>query len=98
MNHNQEKWLEPKLVQEITNRNGLCLKFESPGNRGVQDRLIFMPGGRLYIVELKSQGKELRKLQEWWQRRFQGLGFNARKVDSEEELNKLLKYIDNEGI
>lgn len=51
-----------RLVRE---RGGLCFKFVSPGNPGVPDRLILLPGGRVVFVELKTEGGRLSELQKW---------------------------------
>ena len=41
----------------LAKRHGaLSLKWVSPGRLGVPDRLLFMPDGRLYLVELKRPG------------------------------------------
>ena len=38
---------------------GLWLKFTSPGNAGVPDRLVIMPDGTTFFVELKAEDGEL---------------------------------------
>lgn len=42
---------------------GVAYKFVSPGNSGVPDRIILMPGGQVYFVELKREGGQLTSLQ-----------------------------------
>ena len=42
---------------------GVAYKFVSPGNSGVPDRIILMPGGKIYFVELKREGGQLTNLQ-----------------------------------
>jgi hypothetical protein len=59
-----EKRLEAYLVKEVKKMGGLCLKFTSPGCRGVPDRICVFPGSRCVFVELKSETGTLRKLQE----------------------------------
>ena len=34
---------------------GLCWKFVSPGTRGVPDRIICLPGGKIIFAELKAE-------------------------------------------
>ena len=41
----REKEVEAALVKAAKKRNGLALKFVSPGLSGVPDRLVLMPNG-----------------------------------------------------
>ena len=38
---------------------GLWLKFTSPGNAGVPDRIVVLPNGDIFFVELKAEDGEL---------------------------------------
>lgn len=58
-----ERDLEKKLVLGIKKLGGKAFKFVSPGNVGVPDRLIVMPEGRMFFVELKTDTGKLSKLQ-----------------------------------
>lgn len=55
----KEKNLERKLRTTVSRLGGMCLKFVSPGFTGVPDRIVLMPGGLIYFVELKSEGRRL---------------------------------------
>ena len=72
----RESAIEARLVRRVRERGGLCYKFVSPGNRGVPDRLVIAPDGRVFFVELKSQNGRLSKLQ-----KFQMSELKARNVD-----------------
>lgn len=48
-----EKHVEAYLKKRVQERDGLCLKFVSPGRRGVADRIIISKLGFTYYVELK---------------------------------------------
>ena len=72
----RESAIEARLVRRVRERGGLCYKFVSPGNRGVPDRLVITPDGRMFFVELKSQTGRLSKLQ-----KFQMSELKARNVD-----------------
>lgn len=50
-----EKELEKKLVAGVKALGGKAYKFVSPGNIGVPDRLIIMPGGYIEFIELKTE-------------------------------------------
>lgn len=50
----KESELERILVDEVRKAGGKAYKWVSPGNVGVPDRIVFLPGGDVYFVELKT--------------------------------------------
>lgn len=46
----REKEIEAALVKAAKKRNGLVLKFVSPGMSGVPDRLVLLPDGKLGFI------------------------------------------------
>ena len=58
-----EKRVEALLVSGVRRMGGVAYKFVSPGNSGVPDRIVLMPGGQVYFVELKREGGQLTSLQ-----------------------------------
>lgn len=85
-----EKLIERKLCAAVKAKGGECIKFYSAYQRGVPDRIILMPGGRIYFVELKSTGKKPTKLQQLFIARLHALGFVAVVIDTIEELNEFV--------
>lgn len=59
----KEKDIENYLRLQVKKLGGLAYKFVSPGNVGVPDRIIIMPNGRIYFVELKTEKGKLTELQ-----------------------------------
>lgn len=47
----KETKLEQYLVKEIKKENGLCLKWMSPGAKGVPDRIIIMRAEKLILLK-----------------------------------------------
>lgn len=88
-----EKLLEKKLREKVKALGGLALKFSSVYFTGVPDRFVFMPCGKLWLVELKSSGKGLSPRQQIVIPQFQKLGFEVRVIDSKELLDKFLNEI-----
>jgi len=86
-----EKDLEPKLRKEIEARGGKAYKWVSPGNRGVPDRIVFMPNGKVYLVELKSTGEVPSKIQLYVHGVLRRLGLKVYVIDN---LPDLLNFID----
>lgn len=92
-----EKEVEDKLVRMIKSHGGLCLKWVCPGWAGVPDRIILLPGGRVYFVETKRpKGGQLSKLQKWWRGRLIRLGFWSGVVWSYEDIKALELAIKDE--
>ena len=89
----REARIEVKLKVEIERRGGLSLKFVSPGWAGAPDRLVLMPGGRLWFVELKAPGKRPRPLQEKRIAELTGRGFRVRVISSLGELEEFLREV-----
>lgn len=58
-----EREIEKHLKTEVEKHGGLCLKWASPGVRGVPDRVIIKEGGEVFFVELKKEGGVLSPLQ-----------------------------------
>ena len=59
----KEKDIENYLRLQVKKLGGLAYKFVSPGNVGVPDRIIIMPNGKIYFVELKTDKGKLTELQ-----------------------------------
>lgn len=88
-----EKDIEKKLRDEVNKIRGIAYKFTSPGNSGVPDRLVLLPNGRIYFVELKRPGKEPTKLQRMQIARIQALGFDVRVIDTMQKVEDFIHEI-----
>jgi hypothetical protein len=60
----RERSVERVLVAAVAAVGGMAYKFASPSRRGVPDRLIVLPGDRIFFAEVKGDGGRLSKLQE----------------------------------
>ena len=71
-----ESAIEKKLRARVKAHGGQCLKWVSPGEAGVPDRIVLLPGGRIVFVETKRpKGGKLSPLQNYWGRTLSRLGF-----------------------
>lgn len=89
----RERNIEVYLRDRIKSAGGLALKWVSPGNSGVPDRIVIMPGGRIVFVELKAPGKKPTELQKYQQERLRALGCDVRVIDSREGVDELIKEL-----
>ncbi len=78
----KESKLEEKFRKMVEQAGGRAYKFVSPGNDGVPDRLVILPGGRIGFVELKQEGERPRKLQKFRMQELDKLGCYTAVVDS----------------
>lgn len=75
---------------------GEAYKWTSPGNDGVPDRIVMLPGGRLIFVELKADDGTLRQVQRVQIGRIRKLGQRAEVVRGMKGLEDFLERIRDE--
>lgn len=59
-----EKQIEAYLVKRVKALGGVAYKFVSPAHRGVADRVVCLPDGQTWFIELKTAGGHLSALQQ----------------------------------
>lgn len=89
----RESAIERRLVREVERIGGLALKWVSPGNRGVPDRIVILPAGRVVFVELKRPGGRLAPLQKRWARLLESFGHTVYKIESMEEIDDFIDEV-----
>lgn len=87
-----EKW----LVGQIKALGGFADKFVSPGNPGVPDRIIVMPGGRIIFAELKTEIGRLSGIQKWQRKRYQEMGVDFRVIKGMSAARELVEELKND--
>ena len=89
-----EKDIERKLKTMVERHGGLCLKWVCPGQAGVPDRIVLLPGGHALFVELKRpQAGKVSKLQLWWAKRLHKLDFDHWIVWDDDDLHRFEELI-----
>lgn len=68
-----ERWLGKRVP-------GMYLKFVSPGDAGVPDRILILPGGRIIFIELKTARGQLSPLQTYQILRLREMGAEVRVI------------------
>lgn len=91
-----EKQIEQTLALNICRIGGVCLKFISPGNAGVPDRIIIHEG-RVMFVELKRPGGEPRPLQVAVAKRMKDAGAFVYCISSKEQVHRFVDDLMTTG-
>lgn len=84
-----ERRIEQRLCDRAKENGGLAIKWVAPAFSGVPDRIVFLPGGRIFFVELKAPGKTTTALQDRIIKILRGLGAQVFVVDSMEGVDEL---------
>lgn len=92
-----ERDIERKLRLAVAKHGGHCLKWVCPGWSGVPDRIVLLPGARVYFVETKRpKGGRLSALQIKWREWLTDLGFFYCVVWDEADLAAFKRLIQME--
>ena len=89
----KESEIESKLVEEVRKLGGVAFKWVSPGNTGVPDRIIILPKGIIWFVELKTDSGQLRPTQKRQIARLNALGVQTYVLKGESGLTAFLDMI-----
>ena len=88
-----EKEIEAKLVSFVKKAGGLAVKFWAISFVGFPDRIVLMPGGKVWFVEVKKPGKKPSKIQAYVHEQLRTLGFSVLVVDSPDEVTNFINSI-----
>lgn len=77
-----EKDLERRCRELVESMDGKLFKWRSPGNKGVQDRILVLPRGFVAFVEFKKPKGKFQPLQQHWQKWFRDRGHRTYVIDS----------------
>jgi hypothetical protein len=90
-----EKDLEEKCRKVALKHGCRLIPLRSPGNKGIHDRLLFVPG-RVVLLEFKrSKNAKVQPLQDWWQGYCDVMLIPAHRIHTLTGFNNLLKYYLN---
>ena len=80
-----ERQIEWALVQHVKSLGGLCVKQEWANLRGAPDRLVMIPGGIIFMVELKRYGVKPEPHQTRLHNKIRKMGIQVLVIDSIEK-------------
>lgn len=89
----QEANMEKYLIRYVKDKGGLCLKFISASMRGLPDRIVILPQGKIFFVELKAKGKKPRPEQKRVHTLFSSLGVKVYTADSKEKVRSVVDEV-----
>lgn len=81
-----ETKVENHLSKRAKDAGGMAIKF-LPAIAGVPDRLVILPGGRLFLVELKAPGGRVRPVQRVMHERLERIGLLVPVLSSKDEVD-----------
>ena len=84
-----EKWLREKIQQ----LGGVAMKFTSPGNDGVPDRIAILPGGQVWFIELKKDGEKPTAVQKWQLEQLRKMGCNVALITGKQEARAWIREV-----
>ena len=88
-----EKNIEKRLIDEVKNKKGLCLKFISSSMTGIPDRIVLLPKGKIGFVEVKSPGEKPRPIQVKRIKKLKSLGFKVFVLDNIKMIDDIIGQI-----
>ncbi len=91
----REREIESYLRDRVKAAGGIAYKWVSPGNSGVPDRIVMLPGAPDIFIELKAPGGKPTKLQLNQHRKIRALGRHVTVIDSKELVNELLDHYED---
>lgn len=89
----REKDIERILVTEVKKLGGRAYKWTSPGNDGVPDRIVILPGRPPIFVELKTDRGRLTALQNVQIGRLRDLGQDVRVLYGMDGVSRFLEEV-----
>ena len=88
----RERVVEALLARRVRELGGRAVKLV-PVDAGLPDRLVLLPGGRSYLVELKAPGGRLRPIQKVWHERAAAIGHHVVVLRSTEDVEQWIEEV-----
>lgn len=85
-----ESAIEKYLVKTIKSIGGMAIKLYAINNIGLPDRLIMLPEGIIFFVELKDKKGKARIIQDKKHEDIKKIGFKVYIINSKDKVNELI--------
>jgi len=93
----KESTIEKYFVAQVKAIGGMAYKFTSPAHRGVADRVVCLPDGSTWFVELKAPGGRLSELQKIFAKDMERLIQRYACLWSKEQVDDFIKTLSRAG-
>ena len=84
----KESEIEAYLVWTVERMGGRAYKFVSPAQRGVADRIVCLPNGQTWFIELKTKKGRLSPLQQMFAAEMERLNQKHAVLWNKEEIDR----------
>lgn len=91
----RESEIEASMRKQLLARGCLVWKFISPGTAGVPDRIVILPNGVIYFVEMKSDRGTADDRQKYRAEQLLAHGCNHRFVKGRKSVERFIQEIDD---
>lgn len=91
-----EAAVEGHLNKRMKQIGGRTFKFA--GVKGMPDRIVVFPFGRIYFVELKRKGKKPEPAQVLWHQRAFEMGQVVHVIDTREMVDDFIKWVRDQPL
>jgi hypothetical protein len=92
----RESALEQELFRQVRALGGIAVKL-APTHVGVPDRLVILPPGRMFLVELKAEDGVVSAAQQLWHDRAATIGAPVAVVRGRAGLDAWLAQLQDVG-
>ena len=93
----KESEIEDYLVWTVERMGGRAYKFVSPAQRGVADRIVCLPNGQTWFIELKTKKGRLSPLQQMFAAEMARLNQKHAVLWNKEEIDAWTKALPRDG-
>ena len=88
-----EKQIETRFCKAVKKIGGMALKFSAQFKAGVPDRIVLMPEGKIYFVELKRENGAVSEIQKYVFKEFEELGFPVHVISSAKMIEEFIAEV-----
>lgn len=93
----RESTIEKHFVAQVKKLGGVAYKFTSPAHRGVADRVVCLPDGSTWFVELKAPNGRLSELQKIFAQDMARMNQNYACLWNKEQVDAFIASVSKPG-
>lgn len=96
MSTTRESVLESMFVQKVRRKGGMAIKL-IPVIAGLPDRLVLLPPGDMYLVELKAENGRRSAVQRLWHAKAARIGITVVTLTGKQEILDWLEKVTDDS-